>query len=167
MRKLAERLGVGTMSLYRYVPGKAELLDLMVDRVCGDVDRAPYVGGWRARLEGVAHANLQMYRRHPWLIGVFPGRPPMGPGVLSKYEHELGSIEGIGLTDVEMDLALSVVLGYVRGAALTVIEAAGITQQTGRDDHEWWAAMAPTLEQVFNADRYPLATRVGTAATSD
>jgi AcrR family transcriptional regulator len=33
MRRLAERFGVGTMSLYRYVPGRAELLDLMVDRV--------------------------------------------------------------------------------------------------------------------------------------
>jgi AcrR family transcriptional regulator len=35
MRRVAERLGAGTMSLYRYAAGKAELLDLMVDCVCG------------------------------------------------------------------------------------------------------------------------------------
>src|SRR5262245_7512878 len=49
MRAVAERLGVGTMSLYRYVPGKAELLDVMVDRVCTETEwPEDDVGGWRS-----------------------------------------------------------------------------------------------------------------------
>ena len=36
MRKVAERLGTGAMSLYRYVPSKAELLDLMLDTIHGE-----------------------------------------------------------------------------------------------------------------------------------
>lgn len=37
MRKVASRLGVGAMSLYTYVPGRDELIELMVDRVHGEL----------------------------------------------------------------------------------------------------------------------------------
>jgi AcrR family transcriptional regulator len=167
MRRVAEVLGVGTMSLYRYVPSKAELLDLMVDRVSGQTDRAPVSGGWRARLEHIAWENRRLYERHPWLLQVFPGRPPVGPGVVEKYDHELDALEGIGLGDVAMDLVLTLVLGYVRGAALSLVETQQVVDRTGLTDHEWWATMAPTLEQVFDAERFPLATRVGQAATAE
>jgi AcrR family transcriptional regulator len=165
MRRVAERLRVSTMSLYRYVPGKAELLDVMVDRVSGRIPRTAVDGAWRARLEQVARENRSLYERHPWLLQVFPGRPPLGPGVLTKYEHELACIEDMGLGDVELDLVLTVVLGYVRGATLSLGETAQVVERTGLTDHEWWAAMAPALERVFDPERFPLATRIGTAAS--
>ncbi|WP_381155801.1 TetR/AcrR family transcriptional regulator [Streptomyces iranensis] len=68
MRRIAARLGCTTMSLYRYVPGKAELLDLMTDAVMGEVppaDAAP--GDWRTRLELSARADWGLYHRHPWI----------------------------------------------------------------------------------------------------
>jgi AcrR family transcriptional regulator len=167
MRRVAERLGVGTMSLYRYVPGKAVLLDLMVDRVNGQADRTPGSGGWRARLEHIAWENRRLYERHPWLLQVFPGRPPLGPGVIGKYDHELTTLEGVGLSDVEMDLVLTMVLAYVRGATLSLVETQWVVQRTGLTDHEWWATMAPTLEQVLDSERFPLATRVGQAASEE
>jgi AcrR family transcriptional regulator len=165
MRRVAQRVGVGTMSLYRYVPSKAELLDLMVDRVSGQTDREMPAGGWRARLEHVARENRRLYEQHPWLLQVFPGRPPIGPGVIGKYEHELGCLEDAGLGDVEMDLVLTLVLGYVRGAALSLVESARVVERTGLTDHEWWATMAPTLERVFDPERFPLAARIGEAAS--
>jgi AcrR family transcriptional regulator len=165
MRRVAERLRVGTMSLYRYVPSKAELLDLMVDRVSGQTSREAVAGGWRARLEHVARENRRLYERHPWLLYVFPGRPPIGPGVIGKYEHELGSLQDVRLSDVEMDLVLTLVLGYVRGAALGLVESARVVERTGLTDQEWWATMDPTLEQVFEPRRFPLAARVGEAAS--
>src|SRR4051794_26350466 len=66
MRRIAAELGTGTMSLYRYVPGKAELLDLMLDRVQRpSEDPADFGdGGWRPALEALAHATLALYRRH-------------------------------------------------------------------------------------------------------
>lgn len=85
MRRVAERLGVGTMSLYRYVPGKAELLDVMVDRVNTETERPGDVaGGWRGRLEQIARENRRLFERHPWLLQVFPGRPPLGPGIIAS-----------------------------------------------------------------------------------
>jgi AcrR family transcriptional regulator len=166
MRQLALCLGVGTMSLYRYVPGRAELIDLMVDRACGETRPADRVrGGWRKRVVHVARENVRMYQRHPWMLEVFPGQPPLGPGLIGKYEHELRSLDGIGLNDVEMDLALTLVVDYSRAAAGTLIGTARMREQLPRSDEEWWAEIAPTLEQATDDARYPLAARVGLAAT--
>jgi AcrR family transcriptional regulator len=164
MRRVAERLGVAAMSLYRYVPGKAGLLDLVVDRVCAEVEPVPRRGGWRTRLERVAVANRNLFVRHPWLLDVFPGRPPLGPGVIGKYERELRALAGSGLGDVELDLVLSAVLAYVRGAARSVVESSQLREQTGVDDLAWWARVGPVLERVMDPSAAPVAVRVGRAA---
>jgi AcrR family transcriptional regulator len=166
MRRVAEHLGAGTMSLYRYLPGKAELLDLMVDRVCAETARPEDVpDGWRGRLEHIAAENRRLVERHPWLLEVSMAHPPLGPGVIAKYDYELRALDGIGLSDVEMDSVLTLVTGYVHAAARSGIEAARAPDRTGRTDDEWWTALAPLLEQVQVAERYPLAVRVGTAAS--
>jgi AcrR family transcriptional regulator len=168
MRALAERLTVGTMSLYTHVPGKAELLDLMLDTVLAETAR-PDDGqeGWRARLELVARENRALFDRHPWILELVAFRPPMGPGVIAKYDYELRAIEGIGLTDVEMDSVLALVLGYVQASARQALEAKLVEQRTGLTDDEWWAAQAPLLEQVIEADDFPVGSRVGTASSKE
>lgn len=115
MRHLAEQLGVGTMTLYRYVPGKPELLDLMVDHVLAEAvhDAHAPEGRLRERVRAIADANDSLHRSHPWLIDVYLGRPPMGPGTMAKYEHELRLLDGLGLSDVEIDQALSLILSFV------------------------------------------------------
>ena len=55
MRRVAERLGISTMSLYTYVPGKGELIDVMLDSVMGETaEPGDMAGGWRERLDLVA-----------------------------------------------------------------------------------------------------------------
>jgi AcrR family transcriptional regulator len=165
MRALAERLGVGTMTLYTHVPGKAELVDLMVDTVLGETARPEELpDAWRARLELVARENAALFHRHPWLLEVITFRPPMGPGVLAKYDFELRALEGVGLSDVEMDSVLTLVIGYVQSAVRVALEATLVEQRTGLTDEQWWQAQAPLLEQVIDAGRFPIADRVGTAA---
>lgn len=165
MRRVADQIGGSVMSLYTYVPGKAELIDLMLDRVSGEPARPGDVdGGWRAQLELVARENWAMYRRHPWLLDVVTNRPPLGPNVTAKYDHELCAVERIGLTDIEMDSVLTLVLGHVHGSARGVVDAAQIEQRTGMTDVQWWETAGPVLEQVFEGGRYPTAARVGAAA---
>jgi AcrR family transcriptional regulator len=166
MRRVAERLGVGTMSLYTYLPGKAELVDLMLDTVYGETPWPDDVaGGWRDRLERVARENWALYRRHPWLLHVAAtSRPPLGPNVIAKYDHELRAVDGIGLSDVEMDAVVTLVGGFVHGAARGAAEAGQVVRRTGVTDEQWWYATAPYLEQVLDARRFPLAARVGAAA---
>jgi AcrR family transcriptional regulator len=167
MRSVADRLGVGTMSLYRHVSSKDELLDLMIDRVSAEVryDQDSH-SHWRPQLERVARSNQSMFQRHPWLLKAFPRRPPQGPGVIGKYDAELRTVEGIGLTDVEMDSVLALVLGYVRDATASLLEWTTMSERTGQNDDEWWSALAPLLDQVLDRNRYSVAIRVGTSATT-
>lgn len=165
MRRVAQRLNVGTMSLYTHVPGKGELVDAMLDTVYGElVDAEPGPGAWRPRLEAVARQNWELYRRHPWMLQVATGRPVLGPNLMAKYERELSAVDGIGLSDVEMDSVVSLIGGYVEGAARRAVEGSQVEQHTGMTDEQWWTAHAPLLRMFVDGERYPTASRVGTAA---
>ncbi|ADB32671.1 transcriptional regulator, TetR family [Kribbella flavida DSM 17836] len=162
MRRVADELGVGAMTLYRYVPGKGELLDVMLDSVYAEFPRRPVEGNWRAKLEEVALENRELYLRHPWMLYVATSRPPLGPGLMAKYEYELEAVEGIGLTDVEMDAAVALVNGYVHGAVRSAVDAQRVIQSSGITDKEWWLAHEPLLDKIGDVHTFPLASRVGT-----
>jgi AcrR family transcriptional regulator len=164
MRRLAERLGVGAMGLYTYVPGKAELLEAMLDAVYAAMPRTAHDGDWRARLTAVASENRALYAAHPWAATISSSRPPLGPGLMAKYEHELRALEDTGLDDVETDAALTFLLDFVRSNALAAHAAQATREQTGMTDEEWWAANGPLLARVLDPDDYPTAARVGSAA---
>jgi AcrR family transcriptional regulator len=70
MRRVADELGVGAMTLYRYVPGKGELLDVMLDSVYAELPLRRIEGDWRAKLEEVARENRELCLRHPWTLYV-------------------------------------------------------------------------------------------------
>ena len=171
MRRVADRLGVGAMSLYTHVPGRDELADLMIDSALGSLYSSidePYnsTTGWRAGLAFVAERNWQLYRRHPWLLDAQRARAVLGPHTNDKYEAELRVIDGVGLTDVEMDSVLTLVLTHVAGAARGLASFERNRKQSGMTDAQWWAATAPVLEQVMDRERYPTSSRVGTAAAT-
>ena len=132
MRAVAERLGVSAMTLYTYVPGKSELLDLMVDALWLAMPREA-----DPTVRSVANANRALYAAHPWAARVTTARPPLGPGLLAKYDHELGAFDGLGLSDVDMDAALTLVLGFVQGIAAQ--------EPASTPDAEWWEAAGPLL----------------------
>ncbi|MBQ0986594.1 TetR/AcrR family transcriptional regulator [Streptomyces sp. F63] len=158
MRRIAGELGVGAMSLYRYVPGKAELLDLMLDKVNGfDREKAedPALLGWRGTLEQVARGIWELYGRHPWLVHVDQARPLLGPGALAGLEHALGGLDGLPLEDPERVSLLVVVDGYVTGTARSRVNADLAEQRTGMSDEDFWRAQAPILERVMATGAYP------------
>lgn len=165
MRRVAERLGVGTMSLYTYVPSKAELVDVMFDRAIGEAARSDVDGGWRERLTDIAWAAWDLYARHPWLLQVMAmSRPPLGPNSIAEYDHNLRAVDGIGLTELEMDSVVNLVSVYVQGSARAAAEAATSVQDTGVTDDEWWSTYGPLLEKVFDPEKHPVAARVGQVA---
>lgn len=165
MRHVAQRLGVAPMTLYTYVPGKAELLDLMLDAAYAQMPRVDTSGQpWRARLTAVAEENKALFEAHPWAAAISTSRPPLGPGMMAKYEHELSALDGLGLDDIEMDAALTYLLTFVQANARSAAEAHAARQDSAMDDEQWWAASAPLLEKVLDPRAYPTAARVGTAA---
>jgi hypothetical protein len=119
---------------------------------------------WRARLEAIAHDNRALYEAHPWLAAISTSRPTLGPGLMAKYEHELRALDGLGLGDVEMDAALTFLLGFVESCARMSADALAAHHESAMSDQQWWAANAPLLARVFDAVTYPTAARVGAAA---
>ncbi|CCK29308.1 tetR family transcriptional regulatory protein [Streptomyces davaonensis JCM 4913] len=158
MRRVAAELGTGTMSLYRYVPGKGELLDLMLDRVQRPSENPADLGdgSWRSALEALARATLALYRRHPWLLHVNQSRPLLGPSALDGMEKILARIKPMGLSDPETVSAIIMIDGYVVGAARTQLYQEEAERRTGLTDTEFWQAQTPMLEKVMTPDRYPL-----------
>ncbi len=168
MRRVAERLGVSTMSMYTYVPGKAELLDLMLDGIYQRMPREPLVDlPWRERVVEVAARNRELYRLHPWALKVPTSRPPLGPGLITKYEHELGAFLDLGLDDVAIDSALTLVLDFVRSTALAAAESEAAQRDSATTDEQWWHTNAPLLAEVFDPAKYPNAARIGAAAGAE
>ncbi|MFC7358790.1 TetR/AcrR family transcriptional regulator [Nocardioides astragali] len=166
MRAVAERVGVSAMSVYTYVPGKPELLDLMVDASYARMARMPWAGeAWRDRLEVVAETNRDLLTSHPWLTEVAAlSRPPLGPGVMAKYEHELAAFDGTGLSDVDTDAALTYLLGFVQSHCRSAHDAARATTDSAMSDADWWVANQPILARALDPEAYPRAVRIGSAA---
>jgi hypothetical protein len=134
------------MTLYSHVPGKGELVDLMLDSALGELypdDQAPTAGNWRARVEAVARENRQFLLRHPWALSI--GRPLPGPHRMRKYEIELRAVDGMGLSEAQMDLLVTLLDGFVRGA---------VSDSPRQLD----------AGLVVDSDRFPTAARVAAVA---
>jgi AcrR family transcriptional regulator len=165
MRKVARALGVVPMTLYTYVPGKAELLDLMLDAAYAQMPRTDTSGQpWRQRLSAIAAENQALFEAHPWAAVISAIRPPLGPGQMAKYEHELSALDCLGLDDVQMDAALTFLLTFVQASARSAADARATRQEGAMDDEQWWAASQPLLARVLDPAAYPTAVRVGSAA---
>lgn len=163
MRKVGERLGKTAMALYTYVPGKAELLDLMVDTVCGELPTSyDLSGGWRPALERSTRDGWDLYQRHPWMLQIAGARAVLGPHVFDWYETQLRIVDGIGLDALGMTRVLGAVGGYLRGAAKAVADARSAEQATGISDDQWWNERAPLLEELGEiwGERYPVTSRL-------
>ena len=164
MRSLAQRLGLGTMSIYGYVPGRAELVALMVDQVLGRTAVPELPEDLRERLEVVARVQHAEWRAHPWLLDVTGLRAWLGPHSAARYEWQLSAVEGIGLDDVEMDQTVALLVGFVAGVVRSEHRIRQEEAEAGMTEREWWEANAGTLGELMAECSHPLAGRVGTAA---
>ncbi|MBG6238865.1 AcrR family transcriptional regulator [Mycetocola sp. CAN_C7] len=164
MRKVADRLGIGVMSVYTYVPGREELIGLMIDQATGEKPHPALEGNLPARLEIVAHHLWDEYGRHPWLLQVDTSRPWLGPNIADRYEWELSAVEGSGISDIEMDQVVTLIAGFVASAARSARDAKRTAERSGLSDEAWWAINAPLLERVMDGADYPISGRVGQAS---
>ncbi|MFF9016307.1 TetR/AcrR family transcriptional regulator [Streptomyces sp. NPDC014870] len=176
MRRVSAELGVGTMSLYRYVPGKTELLDLMLDRVQGEslesesrdaesrgsesleAGEPEPPANWRDTVERLARGHLALYRAHPWLLKVNEARSLLGPNTLRGFELCLAGLtgpSGMGLSDQETVSVIVTVQGFAAGIARMELQAVEAARETGVSDEDFWAAQAPFLERAMATGRFP------------
>ena len=117
MRRIAGEIGAGAMSLYTYVPDKERLVDLMVDRVGGEMP--PGAGD----LLDLARAQRRMMLAHPWLPAALPNRRLTGRGMLSYLEQGLAALAPTGLDGATRLEIIALVTGFV--ASFVTAELAG------------------------------------------
>ncbi|WP_353951288.1 TetR/AcrR family transcriptional regulator [Knoellia sp. S7-12] len=162
MRRLASELGVGTMSLYRHVPGKSELLDLMIDHVNTlPTEPSPRRGlDWRKHLEECAHGSYRNYVSHAWLLQVDQSRPLLGPQALAGLELFLSGLEGLALSGQQKMMVIMSIDALVTGLARQEVQSTRAEQRTGVSDEEFWTAQSPVLERAMSTGAYPVLARL-------
>jgi AcrR family transcriptional regulator len=140
MRRIAQVLKAGTMSLYWHVANKEQLLDLMLDALIAEIDVPEPTGDWRADLRTQARNERAMLLRHAWVIDFLGGRPPLGPNTLLQMDHLLGALDGLGLDVATAMYILGTVQTYVMGSALREMQEARVQrdeEQAEITDEAW------------------------------
>lgn len=168
MRTVGRRLGRTGMALYTYVPGKAELVDLMYDRAHAALPSAyPRADGWRAAAQAWADDLWACYQAHPWVLQVSQVRPVMGPCEYAAVEAVTRILSETGLPARLLTRTVGTLFHFVRGAASTVAEAGQAVTDTGQTNEQWWAARSAMLPEVVPdfAERYPTIVRLGAEDT--
>lgn len=147
MQRVAESLHVTKMALYRYVPGKAELVALMLETAIGEPPPAPAGADWRGRLDDWTRQIFDRFRRHPWAHAATVAPRVPGPNELAWVERVVAALTGTGLTGGEqLDVAVLLV-GHARNLAQH--SAAGTAPEQGREAA--FAMLVRGREQRFPA----------------
>ena len=118
MRKIAQVLRAGAMSLYWHLAGKEHLLELMLDALNADVDVPDPTGDWRRDLRVQARSQRKVLLRHKWVIDFIAARPPLGPNTLRNLDKSLAALDCL---DIDTETAINIlqtVNTYVLGAVL-------------------------------------------------
>jgi len=156
MRRIASQLNAGTMSLYRYVATRDQLLDLLLDEAYGEITvPARPSPDWRKDLRGLACQTRTVLKRHSWLGPLLSSRPTLGPNYLHWFEFALSSTAATGL-HMKMRLRIvgtinawvSGVVGYELGEAETN-RRHNLTEKRKRE------LVAPYLDRILATGQYP------------
>lgn len=167
MRKVAQELGVGAMSLYTYVPGRDELFELMIDRAWGMRELPGRDLPWREQAEFHAHEAWRMYREHPWLISSNLWRMPLGPHVLDVQEDLYRVVALTGLEPVTVVRSAGLIESYVFGSARAKITDTSVAARTGVTQDDYYSSRAGFWGTYYSEERFPTMLRLWNAGGFD
>jgi AcrR family transcriptional regulator len=163
MRRIAQVLRSGTMSLYWHVANKEHLLDLMLDTLVGEVSIPDPPGDWRSFLQATARENRAMLLRHRWVMDFIGGRPPLGPNTILGTERSLAALEDLRLDTATAMNILMTVSTYVMGAVLRELRemrAQRDLEHSGFDQAQAAAGMAEWCRRLKADGRFPHFLRI-------
>ncbi|BCJ36506.1 GntR family transcriptional regulator [Actinocatenispora thailandica] len=157
MRRVAAELGIATMSLYRHVASRDELVTRMLDAAIGEQPLpAEPPAGWRARCTVAARTMWAFCQRHPWAAPALSmTRPQSIPNGMDYTEWLLAAFDGYGLDLDTRFRAGLIVLMYVRGLAVNIEPELRAQEDTGLTDEEWMEQQKPSMLAVVDPERFP------------
>ncbi|WP_239678220.1 TetR/AcrR family transcriptional regulator [Natronosporangium hydrolyticum] len=156
MQRMAGQLGFTAMSLYRYVPSKDHLIDIMLDAASGPApELASVEGDWRTRIEAWVTALWERFQRHPWMLRAPISSPPIGPNQLAWFESCLQVLATTGLNEDEMVSLTLFLNSATQGLARTSMDLAQAWAE-GEPDHDYGAVLA----RLTRSTHYPTLSRL-------
>ncbi|MEE1940243.1 TetR/AcrR family transcriptional regulator [Streptomyces sp. TRM 70361] len=161
MGRIAGALGVSTMSLYRYVSSKEELLVLMQDAAYGLPPAGPPPEeGWRAALAHWARAMREVLYGNLWMLRVPIASPPTTPRALAWMERGLVCLRDTALDEGEKIETILLVSGFVRSEATMTADIVSAARASGRTVEETMAAYSRLLARLADPERFPAVNEV-------
>jgi AcrR family transcriptional regulator len=159
MAHVAEQLGFTTMSLYRHVSSKEELLQLMWNASAQGAEELVIAGDdWRSRLRTWAMIQREMIDRHPWITQMPMAAPPMAPNSLTFVERGLEAMDGTGLSDADKLRIIGLISSYTLSEARMAHDAARAARAAdaaaGGEAMPIWSFEA-LLREVTDEQTYP------------
>ncbi len=159
MAHVAEQLGFTTMSLYRHVTSKEELLQLMWNASAQGAEELVITGDdWRSRLRTWAMIQRHMIDRHPWITQMPMAAPPMAPNSLTFVERGLEAMDGTGLDDADKLRVIGLISSYTLSEARMAHDAAraarALAAAAGGEAMPVWTFEA-LLREVTDEQTYP------------
>ena len=149
MRAVGQRLGRTAMALYTYVPSKAELFDLMLDRALAELDVAYDLDdGWRSAARTWALASWAFYLRHPWVHQISTARPVLGPGTYAAMERPAGIFAAAGLSGVDALKVVGLLSAYVVGLTRQITELRSAARTLGQSEDDWWQTQSALMAEL-------------------
>lgn len=146
MNLVAKQLGVTSMALYRYVPGKDALVDLMADHIMGGPPDLTGTG-WRENISVWSRANLALVLRHPWLFDVVSTRAVAGPNWARWLDAGLHALADLPFSVSEKMSVLMLVDGHFRASAQLLVGA--------KSSEDWANSFGRLLQVAANDERFP------------
>jgi DNA-binding transcriptional regulator YhcF (GntR family) len=163
MRRIANELGMATMSLYRHVPGKEELMLLMVDAVMADLAFPETSGDIRADLATQAREMWAMFRRHPWMASALSvSRPQLVPSGMRLTDRSVGRLRAAGLSIMDSMFVHIILISHVRGIATAIELEAEAARESGISVDEYMEANREAFEAIAG-DSMPNLTEMATS----
>ncbi len=117
MRRLADELGVGVMTLYGHVRTKDELIERITERAIAELT-LPQDGPWDDRIERLFTDLRALLLAHPAVLYADAGRPLSGPGALRAADAALGMLREAGLDGASAVSGMSTLVAYTFGSAM-------------------------------------------------
>ena len=163
MTRVAGELGFTPMSLYRYVAGKDELLQLMWNASATGAETLELEGnGWRERFRNWALIQRDMLDRHPWITEMPMARPPVAPNSLSFVERGLEALDDTGLADADKLRLIGLISSFTLSEARLANEANRARAQAPDDAPQW--TFESLLRELVDEETFPRLHRIAAAA---
>jgi len=165
IRRVAAELGAGTMSLYRYISAKADLIALMDDAIMGEslIPDSQLPAHWREALAMIARSTRAVLLRHPWAVQALQGRGAaaqdgsFGPNGIRHFEQSLAAVATAPLnTAAKLDL-IAIVDDYVFGH---VLRAGEQQARAASANPEHTAAITAYLQDQLSTGQFPNLTQL-------